>query len=92
MTCRAFLAAAATVLGDAPAPNAALPRVRLGKHLVSRLICGNNCFNSNSQTSVPLNEEMCRYYTADQVIRTLRRCQRIGIDTWRGSSPAPPCL
>ena len=76
-------AATATALGAAPTADAPLPRVRLGKHQVTRLICGNNCFNGNSHTSVLLNEEMRRYYSADQVIRTLRRCQEVGIDTWQ---------
>src|SRR5215468_1592803 len=82
-TRRAVLGAAAAALNAAPAPKATLPRVRLGKHLVSRLICGNNCFNGNSHTSILLSEEMRRYYSADQVMRTLRRCQEVGIDTWQ---------
>ena len=84
ITRRAVLGAAAVAaLKAAPAPEPALPRVKLGKHLVSRLICGNNCFNGNSHTSTLLNEEMKRYYSPDQVIRTLKRCQEVGIDTWQ---------
>ena len=83
MTRRAVLGVAAAALNAASAPNAALPRVRLGKHQVSRLICGNNGFTGNSHTSVLLDEEMRRYYSADQVIRTLRRCQEVGVDTWQ---------
>jgi hypothetical protein len=87
-TRRSFLGATATALAAASdvgaAPDSAtLPRVRLGKHSVSRLICGNNCFNGNSHSSVLLNEEMRRYYSPDQVMRTLRRCQEVGIDTWQ---------
>lgn len=83
-TRRTFLGAAATALAAAPTASAeSLPRVRLGKHWVSRLICGNNCFNGTSHMSVILNEEMKRYYSPDQVNRTLRRCQEVGIDTWQ---------
>jgi hypothetical protein len=85
-TRRFFLGAAAAALrASATAPEAMLPRIRLGKHQVSRLICGNNCFNGTSHMSVILNEEMKRYYSPDQVNRTLRRCQEVGIDTWQGS-------
>ena len=84
-TRRAFLGAAASAaaLGAATSPDLSLPRVRLGKHQVSRLICGNNCFNGTSHTSVLLSEEMKRYYSPENVIRTLRRCQEVGIDTWQ---------
>ena len=84
-TRRAFLGAAAgtAALGAATSPDPALPRIRLGKHTVSRLICGNNCFNGTSHTSPLLSEEMKRYYSPENVIRTLRRCQEVGIDTWQ---------
>ena len=85
-TRRTFIGAAATALAAAaPAPAGTLPSVRLGKHQVSRLICGNNCFNGTSHMSVILNEEMKRYYSPDQVNRTLKRCQEVGIDTWQAS-------
>ena len=52
ITRRAVLdAAAVAALKCAPASEPALPRVKLGKHLVSRLICGNNCFTGNSHPS-----------------------------------------
>ena len=73
-----MLATAATETPQSP-----LPRIKLGKHEVSRLICGNNCFTGNSHLSTITSEEMKRYYTPDQVIRTLRRCQEVGIDTWQ---------
>ena len=83
-TRRAFLGATSAVACTAAtAPDSPLPRVRLGKHSVSRLICGNNCFNGTSHTSVILNEEMKRYYSPENVIRTLRRCQEVGINTWQ---------
>jgi hypothetical protein len=62
-----------------------MPRVKLGNQEVSRLICGNNCFNGTSDLSALASEEMKRYYFPDQVNRTLRRCQGVGIDAWQAS-------
>jgi len=70
----------ASAASDSP-----MPRIRLGQHRLSRLICGNNCFNGTSHQSVIVSEEMKRYYTPDQITRTLRRCQEVGVDTWQGS-------
>ncbi len=69
----------AAVAVEAPA----LPAIRLGKHRVTRLICWNNCFNGTSHTAVILNEEMKRYYSPDLVIRTLKRWQEVGVNTWQ---------
>ena len=60
-----------------------LPRIRLGKYAVSRLICGANPFNAGSHLSVFVNQEMRRYYTPEQVIKTLRRCQAEGVNCWQ---------
>ncbi len=62
-----------------------LPQIRLGKHSVSRLICGNNCFGAGSHLSVFVNKEMRAYYTPEQVLRTLRRCEQAGINAWQAS-------
>ena len=67
-----------------------MPRVKLGKHEVSRLICGNNCFTGNSHLSAITSEEMKRYYSPDQVNRTLRRCLEVGIDTWQAGAKNIP--
>lgn len=62
-----------------------LPRIRLGEHSVSRLICGDNPFKANSHLSVSLNHQMRRYYTPSQILRTLRRCEQVGINCWQAS-------
>ncbi len=69
--------------GDAPA----LPQVRLGPYSVSRLICGSNPFNGGSHLSGFVDREMRRYYTPEQVLKTLRRCQEVGVNCWQ-SVPA----
>ena len=60
-----------------------LPQLRLGKYSLSRLICGNNPFGGGSHLSVFVNREMRKYYTPDQVFKTLRRCQAVGINCWQ---------
>ncbi|MCR4411704.1 MAG: hypothetical protein NUV77_04670, partial [Thermoguttaceae bacterium] len=55
-----------------------MPQIKLGPHAVSRLICGANCFNAGSHLSVFVNHEMRRYYTPEQILKTLRRCQEVG--------------
>jgi hypothetical protein len=80
----AALAATGTMADDA-VPSAAplLPHIQLGKHSVSRLICGANCFNAGSHLSVFVNYEMRAYYTPEQILKTLRRCEEVGINCWQ---------
>jgi hypothetical protein len=77
------LAATVAVAGQARAEEARLPQIRLGRHLISRLICGANPFNAGSHLSVFVNREMRSYYTPEQILKTLRRCQEVGIDCWQ---------
>ena len=60
-----------------------LPQIRLGPHSISRLICGANPFNAGSHLSVFVNHEMRSYYTPEQILKTLRRCQEVGINCWQ---------
>ncbi len=76
-------AAAGSAADAAPAEKPTLPQIRLGPHSVSRLICGANPFNGGSHLSVFVNRAMKEYYTAEQVLKTLRRCQEVGINCWQ---------
>jgi hypothetical protein len=67
----------------APTEGATLPQITFGKHRLSRLICGSNCFHAGSHLSVFVNHEMRSYYTPEQVLKTLTRCQQVGINTWQ---------
>lgn len=58
-----------------------LPRVRLGKHEISRLIVGGNPFSGNSHQPGQLSREMRDYYTTEKIKETLRECERCGINT-----------
>jgi hypothetical protein len=60
-----------------------LPQIRLGGHSLSRVICGTNCFNGGSHLSTFVNRAMKEYYTPEQVLKTLRRCQEVGINTFQ---------
>jgi len=73
---------------ESPAPaagteSAAMPHIRLGPHTLSRLICGANPFNAGSHLSAFVNHAMREYYTPEQVLKTLRRCQQVGINCWQ---------
>lgn len=78
------LAGGSRATGTASAASeATLPQIRLGPHSVSRLICGANPFNAGSHLSVFVNQEMRAYYTPERVLKTLRRCQEVGINCWQ---------
>ena len=67
----------------APAEEPKMPQIRLGPHAVSRLVCGSNCFGGGSHLSTFVNVEMRRYYTEEQILKTLGRCQEVGINCWQ---------
>ena len=76
-----FLQGAATLSATSAAP--ALPQIRLGRYSLSRLICGANPFNGGSHLSKFFNLELRRYYTPEQILKTLRRCQEVGINCFQ---------
>ncbi len=84
----AALAAARRAGRASPAKpkKAKLPQLRLGKYSISRLICGNNPFGAGSHLSVFVNRQMRRYYTPEQILKTLRRCQEVGINCWQAGA------
>jgi len=67
----------------APAPEPRLPQIRLGRYSISRLVCGSNPFNAGSHLSVFVNQQMQAYYTPEQILKTLRRCQEVGVNCWQ---------
>lgn len=60
-----------------------MPHVALGPHSVSRLICGANPFNGGSHLSVFFNRALREYYTQEQILKTLLRCQEVGVNCWQ---------
>jgi hypothetical protein len=61
-----------------------LPQIRIGKNTISRLVCGSNPFHAGSHLSVFVNKEMKDYYTPEQILKTVRRCEEAGITAWQG--------
>jgi hypothetical protein len=90
---RQFLKTAAAVpavmataeLPAAPSPSGPtkMPYLEIGKYSISRLVCGANPFHGGSHLSVFVNREMRSYYTPEQILKTLRRCQQEGVNTWQ---------
>lgn len=66
-----------------PAEGAKMPQIKLGPHSVSRLIVGANCFGAGSHLSVFVNNEMRLFFTPERILKTLQRCQEVGINTWQ---------
>ncbi len=64
---------------------AALPRVKIGSHEISRLVAGANCINGGSHLSRFTNEQMKRYFTQTRIHEHLHRCEAEGINTWQSN-------
>jgi len=71
---------------EKPAEEPKLPQIRLGPHALSRLIVGTNPFSAGSHLSVFVNHAMREYYTPEQVLKTLRRCEEVGINCWQAGA------
>ncbi len=82
------VAVAASQIGAAsssPTNQTRLPAIKFGKYSLSRLICGANPFNGGSHLSVFVNHQMKDYYTPEQILKTLRRCEQVGVNCWQSS-------
>lgn len=69
---------------------ASLPRLRLGKHEVSRLIIGGNPFYGYSHFNRLFSTHMTEWATPERVCEALRECERNGINTWQFSHSERP--
>ncbi len=72
-----------TILANAPAEEPKLPQIQLGKHSISRLVCGANPFSGGSHLSTFVNRAMKEYYTPEQILKTLHRCEEVGVNCWQ---------
>jgi hypothetical protein len=84
----AALAVSGIACGAAAPEASSLPQIRIGPHSLSRLICGANPFHAGSHLSWFVNQEMKRYYTTEQILKTLRRCEEVGINCWQSGGGA----
>jgi len=85
LTAGTLAATAGAVSNSAGAAEAQkLPQIKIGKYSISRLICGCNPFGAMSHTSALIDFEFRVYYTLEQIVQTLRKCQEQGINTVQG--------
>lgn len=68
---------------DASAPCGAMPMVPFGDRLISRLVLGANPINGGSHLSGFVNQQMRRYFTVENVMALLKRCEQLGVNTWQ---------
>lgn len=71
---------------SSPAAEKPMPTMKIGKHTFSRLICGSNCFIGGSHLSNFVNRPMKEFFQPEQIAKTIRRCEEVGINTWQVSS------
>jgi hypothetical protein len=73
-----------------PGTSFAIPKLKLGKYTVSRLIVGANPFYGFSHFNRLFSRHMADWATPENVIETLRTCEQYGIDTWQFSQMPRP--
>jgi hypothetical protein len=64
-----------------------LPTIRLGEHHVTRLIAGSNPISGYSYMGPLLDRHMKEYFTSEQIVEFLWKCEREGINTHQGTRP-----
>ena len=72
---------------DTASPAPPLPTIRLGDHYVTRLIAGSNPISGYSYMGPILDQHMKEYFTPEQTIEFLWKCERAGINSHQFSSP-----
>ena len=61
-----------------------MPKVRFGRHKISRLVLGDNTINAGSHLSRFVNEDMRSYFkTSRPVLKLLADCEAEGISLWQ---------
>ena len=81
----AALAARPLAGGAQLAAAATLPKIRFGKHEVSRLVVGCNQFYGYSHFNQILDQLMREWNTPERVSETLRQCEQNGINAFQYS-------
>ena len=66
-------------------PEKALPTIRLGDKLVSRLIVGSNPIHGYSHSTMKLSRHMRQHFTVERTTEFLLHCESQGITTFQGS-------
>ncbi len=82
----AGLGAGMAFAGKLPAaqgPHPPLPTVKFGNAQITRLIIGSNPFYGYSHFNMILDRTMREWYTQEQKMKVLHRCEQFGIRTWQ---------
>lgn len=77
--------AATTAANAAPETTPPLPTIKLGAHVVTRLILGGNPIYGHSHFNKLLSRYYTDWHTPERVIELLKRCEQAGINTWQNS-------
>ena len=82
--------AATQVLGaDAPTDkvkpaDVPMPQIKLGKYSISRLIVGSHDIDGGGHVHPLMQKDTHAYYTPERAVKTLQRCEEVGINAWQG--------
>jgi hypothetical protein len=68
-------------------PASPLPTIRIGDHLITRLVAGWNPIGGYSYLGPNLNRHMAEYFTPEHILGYLRRCEAAGINAHQFSKP-----
>jgi hypothetical protein len=72
---------------ESSSPTTPLPVIRLGDHLVTRLIVGSNPISGYSYLGPVLNKHMQEYFTPERIVEFLWKCECEGINAHQFSKP-----
>jgi len=72
---------------ESSSPTPPLPMIRLGDHLVTRLIVGSNPISGYSYLGPILNKHMQEYFTPERIVEFLWKCECEGINAHQFSKP-----
>jgi len=62
-----------------------LPTTHLGEHRITRMVAGWNPIGGHSHTTLNMARVMREYFTIEQTVAFLRKCEREGINCWQFS-------
>ena len=61
-----------------------MPQIKLGKYSISRLIVGCHDIDGGGHVHPLMQRDTHAYYTPERAVKTLQRCEEVGINAWQG--------
>lgn len=74
------------VKADINQPELQMPMINLGPHRISRLIAGSNPISGYSYLGNHTDRQMKDYFTTENTVEFLLKCEKAGINTHQGSA------